>query len=42
MIEKFVQGQCYCHFPLVEGDKCKLCGGKNPKIIDKIKKVVKK
>lgn len=45
MTIKFEEGKCYCNFPVpnLEGDKCKLCGGKDPKQIDaKLRKEKKK
>jgi hypothetical protein len=33
--DKFVQGDCYCPSPVLTEDSfgCKLCGGKNPKLV---------
>jgi hypothetical protein len=45
MIEKFEEGKCYCIFPQLNeySNKCKLCGGKDPKQIEmKIRKEKKK
>lgn len=45
MMEKFEEGKCYCNFPILneDGNKCKLCGGKDPKQIEtKLRKEKKK